>query len=138
MPRLPHGLFIALIPVLSTGCGSKMAPVHGKLVFEGKPVTAGSVSFAPKGEGFDVGKPATGTPDENGAFQLSTYALNDGALVGTHVVIYSPPEAPTTDDPVMRPKLMKEFQQFGQLKLPPNHEVEIKPGKNEITLELRR
>ena len=138
VPRLYLIPAVALILPILSGCGPKLAQVHGKIMFEGKPVPAGSVTFAPKGEGFEVGKAATGEPDAEGAFQLSTYARNDGALVGPHLVTYVGPQAPETEDPVKRAADMKLHQQFGKLKLPPGHVVEIKSGKNDITLELTR
>ena len=138
-------LLIAACAVASalSGCGgsAKLAPVHGKLEFEGKPVTAGTILFAPKGkeEGqFEVGKPSTGAPDEKGEFQLSTYKKDDGALIGMHTVIYSAPEAPTTNDPEIRARDMEIYKQFKGLKLPENTMVEVKPGKNELVFKLIR
>jgi hypothetical protein len=115
-----------------------MGQVHGKIVFEGKPVPAGSVMFAPVSEEFEAGRPATGTPNASGEFQLSTYKLNDGALVGPHRVIYSPPPFPEVSDPVKRAAELQLHRRFGRCRLPQDHVVEVKPGRNEITLELQR
>ena len=91
------------------GGGAGLAPVSGKLTFKGEPVSAGSLSFAPKAppEKAIAGRSATGTPDDKGEFQLSTHKLNDGALIGEHYVTYSPPQPPETSDPVQRDKEME-------------------------------
>lgn len=120
------------------GCGDRMATVQGKLVFEGKPVTAGNVYFMPKGNEKDLnaGRPSTGAPDENGEFLLSTHARNDGALIGTHVVNFVAPTMPESAKP--DPKVVENVKKFGNLRIRPGHTVEVKSGVNKITLELER
>jgi uncharacterized GH25 family protein len=74
---------------LLCGCnGPSMAPVKGRVMFDGKPVKNAAVTFAPIGaEGRkETGKPATGFTDENGNFELSTFKNYDGALIGQHSV----------------------------------------------------
>jgi len=117
-----------------------MGEVRGKLVYNGKPVPEGSVLFAPKvdSESVEAGKPASGSPDQNGEFQLSTFRENDGALVGTHIVTYSAPPAPQTIDKEIRAKQALVYKEFGRLKLPPGYTVEVKPGRNDIVLELKK
>src|SRR5262245_32383200 len=65
-----------------------MAPVKGKVMFNGKPVKEAQVTFAPAGaaDQKETGKPATGFTDENGDFELSTFKNYDGAIVGSHNV----------------------------------------------------
>ena len=78
-----------------TGCGPSRDPnlpptanVSGKVIYQGEPVTVGTVTFHPEGEG----NPAVGLLGEDGSFTLSTYAPDDGAVVGTHsVTIDIPP-----------------------------------------------
>jgi len=117
-----------------------MGDVHGKLVYNGKPVTAGSILFSPKAdpEQLEAGKPAAGAPDENGDFQLSTFQENDGALVGTHIVTYMAPNPPQTIDKELAAKMRERHKQFGGLKLPPGYTVEVKAGRNDIVLELKK
>jgi len=139
--RYRAGLIIAcLSPIFLLGCGPKMGQVHGKITFEGKPVTAGSVNFAPKGDDgqFESGSSAQAAPDENGEFQLSTKTKNDGALVGRHEVSFLAPGPPRVTDPSLHAKLMESHKKFGNLRLPPGYVVEVKPGVNNITLELER
>ena len=137
--RLHLSPVIALIiPALLAGCGSNMGQVHGKITFEGQPVTSGSVTFAPKvpADQFEAGRPASGAPNAAGEFQLSTFRKNDGALVGPHIVTYLAPQAPESVDPVWYAERLKLFQKYGKCRLPKGYVVEVKPGRNDITLEL--
>ena len=121
------------------GCGrAKMGQVFGKITFQGEPVTAGSITFAPQApeDQFEAGKSASGVPDDNGEFQLSTFRKDDGALVGPHIVSYQAPGPPETVDPVVFAQRLERYKKYGKLKMPTGHVVEVKPGKNEITLEL--
>ena len=71
--------------IFAVGCGNphelEVAPVQGTITYEGKPVTQGFVVFVPQ-----KGKRATSPIDSTGHFSLSTYAENDGAIVGSHKV----------------------------------------------------
>jgi hypothetical protein len=128
-----------ILPALLAGCGSSLAPVHGKVIAHGQPVTAGSVMFVPKAKEADsasAGRPAVGAPDETGAFQLSTFAKNDGALIGTHVVTFAAPTPPVTVDATLHEKQRQLYEKFGKCKLRPGYEVEVKPGSNEIVLDV--
>jgi hypothetical protein len=58
-----------------------MAPVTGKVLFNGRPLEFGSVVFQPPS-----GQPAQGEIQADGSFTLSTYRANDGAVVGPHKV----------------------------------------------------
>jgi hypothetical protein len=95
------GMF-ALGLVCATGCSGgkgqpKTVPVSGTVMYNGNPVEGATVSFM--GEG--APRPATGVTDAKGEFQLSTYAANDGAVIGEHVVtitkIEAGPEQPAGD-----------------------------------------
>lgn len=125
-----------LLVILICGCGPRVAEVRGKVTFDGKSVTAGLVTFAPKGvEGkFEAGKPATAVVDQNGEFKLSTFQEGDGALVGVHNVSYQAPGPPRDDIP----KMAEAYKQFGHLRLKSGFEFEVKPGVNNIKLELER
>jgi len=133
-----RSVLLLLTPPLLSGCGAKMGDVYGKVVFDGKPVTAGSIIFAPKAppDQFEAGRPSSGVPNEAGEFQLSTFREHDGALIGQHVVSYLAPQTPETIDPVLYAKRLELHKKFGKLKLPKDYVVEVKPGRNEITLEL--
>lgn len=132
-------LVVALAAPLA-GCGGddykmETAQVSGVLTCQGKPVPNAMISFNPQskeGSGAESGKSATGTTDEQGKYTLTTYDLNDGALVGTHTVTVS---------------LMPAYNEQGDFTGPANPNatfpcrgktltVEVKPEKNTIPLEL--
>jgi hypothetical protein len=80
-----HYLLLVAIATfnLVSGChhGPTMAQVTGKVLYNHKPLTFGVVMFQPSG-----GQPARADIQPDGTFILSTYRLNDGAVVGKHKV----------------------------------------------------
>ena len=79
-------LLLAL--AVSSGCGGGVEdrpptfPVSGTVAYNGSPVEGATVSFMMEG----APRAATGVTNKDGKFQLSTFALNDGAVVGTHTI----------------------------------------------------
>ena len=75
--------------ITSSGCSSNpaTATVTGKVTANGEPVTSGSLTFSPIG-GEEGSKPAIGVVKSDGSYTLSTYAPDDGAVVGSHRVNY--------------------------------------------------
>ncbi|MEM7311658.1 MAG: hypothetical protein AAF497_00765 [Planctomycetota bacterium] len=77
------------------GCDSspyQLAPVSGKVTFDGKPLAGGVVNFQPRAteDSKTVGPGCTVNCDSEGRFVLKTIDGDDGAVVGTHTVrIYS-------------------------------------------------
>jgi len=65
--------------------GAATLPVRGKVVYRGRLVTRGTVTFEPEG----AGKEAFGEIGPDGAFVLSTYGKDDGAVAGGHRVSVS-------------------------------------------------
>jgi hypothetical protein len=65
-----------------------VAPVSGTVMLNDRPFPQGSVTFAPiaKGESPNVGRPGVGRIQPDGSFRISTFATNDGAIVGEHWV----------------------------------------------------
>jgi hypothetical protein len=82
---------IALL-LATAGCSdSKLAPVTGRVLVDGTPLTVGRIQFAPKATDDTVtpGKPAKGRFADDGSFSL-TIGDQDGAVVGEHrVTIFS-------------------------------------------------
>ena len=78
-------LFTALIlPALIAGCGPSLPAtryVNGVVTLDGRPVEGAAVLFSP-----DEGRPASGTTNAQGEFELQTFAPGDGAVLGTHKV----------------------------------------------------
>lgn len=89
-PGLRHALSLAVaLSVCAaglSGCGSsgpEMGRVYGKVSFNGKPVTKGTVSFVTTSPD---GRNATGAIGEDGSYTLQTENPGDGALLGDYKV----------------------------------------------------
>ena len=67
----------------AAGCGVKAVPTKGVLTVAGKPLAKATVMFVPEDP---TGTTATGMTDAGGAFELTTFKSNDGALPGTYKV----------------------------------------------------
>jgi hypothetical protein len=80
-----------MLPVW-VGCGGterfSVARTEGVVLCNGEPVENAQVYFEPivTGKSAKVGKQAFAFSDADGAFVLSTYSNNDGAVVGKHRV----------------------------------------------------
>jgi hypothetical protein len=59
-------------------------PVDGIVLLDGKALDGATVTFLPQG---DHGRPASGWTDSTGAFQLTTFDKNDGAMPGEYRVV---------------------------------------------------
>ncbi|MCI0359090.1 MAG: hypothetical protein L0211_11480 [Planctomycetaceae bacterium] len=121
----------------SGGCGERGAAkgkVMGKVVFGGQPVTAGSLLFAPA-EGV-VSEPATGVIQPDGSFVMTTLAEGDGAAIGKHLVNYNAPPRTGREEwdgyGTPPPEKISPFEGLA----PKQSEIEIKPGVNNLTIEL--
>ena len=80
-------LTLNLILVIS-GCGgsnSDLREVTGKVTLDDRPLSGASVDFYPVGEGSS----ASGFTDENGEYQLSFSASEEGAPIGEYTVSIS-------------------------------------------------
>lgn len=79
------GLLLGLGALLFLpGCGPdrpKTIDVHGFVTLDGDPVEGAAVLFSPA-----EGRPATGTTDAQGKFELQTFEPGDGAVEGNHRV----------------------------------------------------
>jgi hypothetical protein len=117
------------------GCGGTATEqVSGKLTANGQPVTGGSLSFAPIGDG----SVAATEPAEAPVGSDGSYTVTKGAVAGKHRVSYYPPpveqgEAQMWDGTGPKPETKKS--EYDGMKVSPN-EVEVKAGKNDIPLEL--
>jgi hypothetical protein len=78
---------VSLVPLACGSTGPGMAPVSGKVTYNGKPVPKGTITFASTKEG---GRNATGELDPEGNYKLQTEQPGDGALLGDYnVTIYA-------------------------------------------------
>jgi hypothetical protein len=99
-----------------------MAPVKGRVTFNGKPVKEAAITFAPvpkTDKDKEPGKPATGFTDEDGYYELSTFEPLDGAIVGNHKVTVM-----LDDTNPARCDRLKELN------------TEVKPGGNQFDVEM--
>lgn len=136
---------VAFLAATWLGCGSGGAgtsPVSGKVTYQGQPVTGGTLNFsptAPPGSAI-AGRPASGKVQSDGSFVLMTNKPSDGAVVGKHRVMYSPPvpEMPP-------PKELKPGESAVPTPTPPSpydglipkpDVVEVTKGSNTISIEL--
>jgi hypothetical protein len=82
---------VATVLAAVVGCSHSpytVAPVHGKVTIDDKPLAHATVMFAPisTSEEKPPGKPAFGTIESDGVYHLTTFSKNDGAVVGDHWV----------------------------------------------------
>jgi hypothetical protein len=120
-----------------TGCGSGgKARVSGKVTVNGKPVTAGLISFTPVASGQkEPGKPAAGEVQQDGSFTLGTESKADGAVPGKHTVRYTPPTMSYPEGKTPRPGEAPPRSGFEGL-MPKSQDVEVKLGANTVEIEL--
>lgn len=90
--KLPGMLVLALAVLLTAGCGGNRQktcyPVRGRVLVNGKAAKDVLVVFNPKvAEGERLAPNAQ--TDENGAFELSTYGMNDGAPASEYLATFT-------------------------------------------------
>ncbi|HZZ81761.1 MAG TPA: hypothetical protein VFE62_24885 [Gemmataceae bacterium] len=125
--RIP-ALLAALLPILLVGCGENLAPVSGKVTYQGEPVKGGTLIFSPVADGSNrPGAPASATIQSDGTYQLD----GGGAVVGKCKVTYTAPPGKESDDPTRD----GEPSPYANL-VPQAKDVEIKSGRNVIDLVL--
>ncbi|QDU25410.1 hypothetical protein ETAA8_04780 [Anatilimnocola aggregata] len=125
--------------LLLAGCGSSdKGKVSGTVTSDGQPVSGGSVSFVPVAEpgsspeapaAAASGRVATGAVLSSGSFSLSTDADEDGALIGRHEVVYTPP---SVGGESADPALKSPYHGL----VPRERQVEVKAGVNTFAIEL--
>ena len=123
-------LLLALTCVATLGCGSELpSTVSGKVTFGGAPLTKGTVTFAPQGEG----RIAYGEIDSSGNYTVRT--LNDqGMQLGEYnVTIIATGEAPASDvpPPLITPAKYANAKTSG-------FTASIKPGPNTFDFALEK
>lgn len=115
------------------GCGPRLYPVEGKVVWmderPAKELVGGAVVF----ETQDTSQSARGEIEADGSFRLKTPTLGDGALPGKYRVLII--EAlPDASDRVPPPTMNPKHQSFDTSRL----EVTVEPKKNEPVLKVER
>ena len=88
LPNLGKLLALLSVAFLVAGCGEPLDPVYpvtGKVTLNGKPLTTGTVTFTPTGNG----PSATGMIREDGTYELKSHDDRAGALPGSYKVSVS-------------------------------------------------
>ncbi len=125
----------AMVAVWS-GCGGvsnqQLAPVKGKVVYDGQGVKGGTVTFRPVGGGKPgmPGKAASGEVQQDGTFVLGTFKTGDGATVGKCEVTFMP-SLPSPKDYDDKPEMPAWIGTA-----PKTKQVEVQSGQNDFTIEL--
>jgi hypothetical protein len=69
----------------SGGAKPETVPVKGKVTYQGSPVESGRITFQPKAGG--ESRPASGSIEPGGLYQLSSFETGDGAKPGDYTVV---------------------------------------------------
>lgn len=126
--RMQLKIGLTVVAGLLCGCGGgseqlTVAPVSGKVLCNGEPVTEGLVLFSPVNSAEVKNKPGkagSGDIQPDGTFVITTYASGDGAVIGKVKITAG---ASDPDHP-------------WKCNLSTPIEFEVKPGKNQVTIEL--
>jgi hypothetical protein len=95
-----------LMVTFLAGCSDKRPPVAragGSVTLDGKPVEGVKVMFHPADGGARF---SYGVTDSQGKFRLSTFGMNDGALIGRHKVAVV--KVDTSSQPTFDPKELSQ------------------------------
>lgn len=84
VPQQAVFVFVCFIPLACSNSDSRVYPVRGVVFFKGQPASGAAVHFHPLDK--EEGTTAYAEVKEDGSFELSTYATNDGAEAGDYVV----------------------------------------------------
>ncbi|WP_166825686.1 DUF4198 domain-containing protein [Thalassoroseus pseudoceratinae] len=129
-----HNMFpaMAVLAGLLAGCGGgdlpSLAPVAGKVTFNGKPLSGARVTFEP-----EEGRPSYGMTDANGEFTVEYKPDVPGAKIGSHTVRIRTGIADPDDSEAPPPQetIPARYNQNSNLK----EEVKDEENTFEFTLE---
>lgn len=137
-PLRKSACLLALLAVfIFLGCGSDgpvLAPASGSVLFEGEPLSSGSVMFQPK-----EGRHSRANIQPDGTFVMSTVNEGDGATVGQHMVRVTSSQKPIVDaqgeELVGRSLIPKKYSNFRTSGIT----VDVPPeGTDSISIELKK
>jgi hypothetical protein len=109
LKRYGRAIVFGVLLVTLIGCGKEkpknrkeVFPVHGTVLYQGKPAVGAEVAFHPVGEVSAKALCPSGTVDKDGHFSLCTHEGGDGAPAGEYavtIVWLSPPPRNMPDEP---------------------------------------
>ncbi len=144
-------LLLGLVGALLAGCGGDdgnrrpTAPVSVTVNYKGKPVSGAVVQFVT----VDDPLPSVGTTDTSGTCSLQTYEPEDGAVIGSNLVMITKTEMDTKN---VRPPNPEDIDLIGVVPppilkslIPKKYSLpatsglkeEVKKGTNTFTFELK-
>ena len=130
MPSLRCLPGFLLMAVGLCGCSSGSAVVSGKVTAEGKPVTAGTLILSPRmDDNAFPGRPGVTEVSSDGSYTLTIEPGSNG-LAERFSVRFTP--APAQGKSRKNPDAVVPFAGL----IPRQAEIDIKPGKNVINIEL--
>jgi hypothetical protein len=80
-----HGTALVVLLAAVSGCGTsgpQVAPVHGRVTLDGRPLARADITFQPEG----AQRASIGRTDEDGRYELAYKRGQPGAIVGKHTV----------------------------------------------------
>ena len=132
LSRKPSAILVIGLLLGAVGCGDSLYPVRGRVTYpDGSPVAEGIVVFE------RIGQENLSTPrgeiGPDGSYEIGTSKPGDGALAGKYRVLVAPKYDPNAADrPAKQPPIDRRYSDFKTSGL----EVEVKPGRNEIPLQV--
>ncbi len=115
---------------LFLGCqGNPTAPVKGTVTLDGKAIKKGTIRFE------STGRPATGRIEDGVIVEVTTFKLNDGALIGNHKVAFWASEDVAPGDPNYMSGKSLLLEKYNNPETS-GEAVEIKSGVNTFEFKL--
>ena len=117
--------FVVLLAAVS-GCGTggpQVAPVHGRVTLDGRPLAQADITFQPEG----AQRASIGRTTADGRYELAYKRGEPGAIVGKHTV-YVEVSSELVKNP---PPVPARYAANSEL------HFQVEPGENEINLELK-
>ena len=119
--------------LLLSGCGNKMYPVRGQVVFEDGTPANELAGYAIMFQSQEHKTSAAGTIQPDGTFSVGTHTDTDGAMLGKQRVAITPP-IPLTHVRRAPSKIHERYGGFDTSQL----EIDIKPETNQPTITVER
>jgi predicted lysophospholipase L1 biosynthesis ABC-type transport system permease subunit len=129
-------IVLVTLAILASGCGSGLAPISGQLKWKdgspAKELAGGQVVF----EQEEKRTSSIGVIQAEGTFQMMTVNPGDGVPVGHHkvAILEHRPNANAAGTQLVPARLDLKYADLNSSGL----EVDVKPGKNEISFTLDR